>query len=438
MKKRVFAALLSAALLLTVCTGCGGTKSSKTRSRVEGVLDETLAAASAAVEGAAVSVPEETPADKTAELQAAFDAITVDSRYAACKRYVLVNDYDGDGRQEAFGYFGEAKMNGEYPQWERLHIYYISADGAVTSVYNADDEFSEDDMLCGGPVNQKTLEPTDFSASYISSGKQTFALFDVGYPYSDYFTMALTIYNGEPTVSYPDSGLSAGADGYFVAYGYDDQTIYTVKDGKFVQVGTAASSELANSAVEKTTPEKAWAKYKSGILSDWADLYGCDTTNALEYLITADYDGDGRQEAYAVLAEAKDDWELSNWAGVYYITPDGYIFCVQKNASDGSWLYGGLADDENYASDPQSCLMTAGSQKFLRWEISAGGSSSVTAVYGVKDGIPYQPEISEDYQWFHEENGKYYGTTSDFSKDYHDYIDHEFTFDAASGEFNLK
>ena len=49
----------------------------------------------------------------------------------------------------------------------------------------------------------------------------------------------------------------------------------------------------------------------------------------------------------------------------------------------------------------------------------------MTSILGVKDGAPYHPQISEMYQDVRQQGGKYYGTTSDFSRDFHDYIDHE-------------
>lgn len=436
MKKRVFAAVLSCCMLLTVCSGCG----KKTIRRNEGTLNESVTSMlDKAAENTASSPAAET-VDRTAEFQAVMDAVSVDSRYASCKRYVMVNDYDGDGKQEAFGFFGEASPMNGYPRWERLHIYYISSEGAVTVLCDPEQEFSEDDMLCGTPANQDALDPTDFSASYLTSGNQTFALFEVGYPYSEYFTMAWTVYGGEPVCSYAEAGLRPAAEGWYVADGYDEQLVYRVREGELMEVGTGASDALAaqNGMTGLRSPEQAWEKNKSGILQELADLYGLNTAGALEYFIPADYDGDGKQEAFGILAGDQTDWGFSDWARIYYISSDGFIFCAQSSRADGTQLYGYLPGSDGYAADPQSCLLTAGNQKFLRWELSAGGSGSVTSILGVKDGAPYHPQISEMYQDVRQQGGKYYGTTSDFSRDFHDYIDHELVFDPAQGEFSEK
>lgn len=156
------------------------------------------------------------------------------------------------------------------------------------------------------------------------------------------------------------------------------------------------------------------------------------------YVMVNDYDGDGKQEAFGILAGDQTDWGFSDWARIYYISSDGFIFCAQSSRADGTQLYGYLPGSDGYAADPQSCLLTAGNQKFLRWELSAGGSGSVTSILGVKDGVPYHPQISEMYQDVRQQGGKYYGTTSDFSRDFHDYIDHELVFDPAQGEFSEK
>ena len=46
------------------------------------------------------------PLDTTAIFQNAIDGVAADAEYAENERYVIVNDYDGDGKQEAFGFLG--------------------------------------------------------------------------------------------------------------------------------------------------------------------------------------------------------------------------------------------------------------------------------------------------------------------------------------------
>ena len=111
MKKRVFAAVLICCMLLTVCSGCG----KKTIRRNEGTLNESVTSMlDKAAENTASSPAAET-VDRTAEFQAVMDAVSVDSRYASCKRYVMVNDYDGDGKQEASGSWRGIKPTGDSP-----------------------------------------------------------------------------------------------------------------------------------------------------------------------------------------------------------------------------------------------------------------------------------------------------------------------------------
>lgn len=55
------------------------------------------------------------PLDTTAIFQNAIDGVAADAEYAENERYVIVNDYDGDGKQEAFGFLGI--RNDEYQTW---------------------------------------------------------------------------------------------------------------------------------------------------------------------------------------------------------------------------------------------------------------------------------------------------------------------------------
>lgn len=69
------------------------------------------------------------PLDTTAIFQNAIDGVAADAEYAENERYVIVNDYDGDGKQEAFGFLGI--RNDEYQTWESVKLYYLKSDGSV-------------------------------------------------------------------------------------------------------------------------------------------------------------------------------------------------------------------------------------------------------------------------------------------------------------------
>ena len=366
----------------------------------------------------------------TGSFQQIMDSIEVSGEYASSKRYVLVNDYDGDGKDEAFGYFGDLNtQDWSWLQWDKLHIYYISAEGDVTPVYTPEMSAADGSLvLCGRPTGCTSADTTDFSASYFTNGNRTFARFDITY-LDDVGggTATLTVVDGKPKMSFAPSDLTPTFDGFFIAEDYDGQKIYAENNGEFVYVGQVACSAMAGAFNDKNTPEAAWQKYESSVRQWMEQTEGYSPSTMTSRVVTGDYDGDGRQEAYAILEEPEDDMGTP-WAHVYYISPNGYIIYVRGYAEDG-FMYGYLRDDSP---------LSAGNQKFLLWELDAGGSGSSTLLFGVKDGVPYEPEISGSYQFFRQSGSGYTGTLSDFSQGFHDYIDKTLTFDAASGEFKEK
>ncbi len=387
--------------------------------------------------GGAADIGDENGADDGAEntapnrFQQIMDSIEVPSEYASCKRYVLVNDYDGDGREEAFGYFGLLDSDGTGPVWNKLYIYFISAEGQVTCVYDPSANAENEMPMCGRPLGVTSSDPTDFSRCYFQYGTQTMAIFDMTVlgDLSD-ANMAFTVSDGQPVAMTAPFDLQPTMDGFFVGGDYDGDYVYAIRDNDFVQVGQVACAAMDGEFSDKNTPEAAWKKYESSIREWEEQTEGYDTSTFISRVVTGDYDGDGRQEAFAILEAPEDDWNTS-WAHVYYISPNGYIIYVRGYANAGV-MYGFLRGRD------QPELLSAGNQKFLLWELDAGGSGSTTLIFGVRDGAPYEPYVSGGYMMFQQEGSGYLGLTSDFSGDHHRYIEHNFTFDAASGQFKKK
>ena len=66
------------------------------------------------------------------------------------------------------------------------------------------------------------------------------------------------------------------------------------------------------------------------------------------------------------------------------------------------------------------------------------GSGSLSYIFGINDGSPYEPPISGQYMQFETakyDDTVYIGQTSDFSMGYHNYIITEVVFESDSGEF---
>ena len=112
------------------------------------------------------------------------------AEYAENERYVIVNDYDGDGKQEAFGFLGI--RNDEYQTWESVKLYYLKSDGSVEKIaLNGD--------VTGGPAKVSGTEQMDFSESFITLGNKTFLDFEIGYSASEPTTVLFGVNDGNYT-----------------------------------------------------------------------------------------------------------------------------------------------------------------------------------------------------------------------------------------------
>ena len=156
------------------------------------------------------------------------------------------------------------------------------------------------------------------------------------------------------------------------------------------------------------------------------------------YFLLADFDGDGAQEAFGITGTF-DGQMVYQDTKIYFVDSLGNISCVRETTWQGSRLYGYLLsqvpESTNKADD---FFLSAGTSKFIIWEVSACGSGSLSIILGVRDGKAYEPEISEHYMSFKQnELGEFIGLTSDFSKGFHDYIEHAFLFDETNGQFVL-
>ena len=142
----------------------------------------------------------------------------------------LVNDYDGDGKVEAYAFGGEE--NSQYTQWDYIEVYYIDPIGNVTPV------ITKSTPLVGDPYNTKSLDQNDFRDSYLTIGKQTYALFNVGSVYGSCgYTIALSSYKGKPTYSDVDGSIERVTDQGLVivpSMGTDDYDVYVSQNGKLV------------------------------------------------------------------------------------------------------------------------------------------------------------------------------------------------------------
>lgn len=153
------------------------------------------------------------------------------------------------------------------------------------------------------------------------------------------------------------------------------------------------------------------------------------------YFLPADYDGDGRKEAFGFTGTF-DGQKGYDGVKIYYISPVGELDCVRSRTNYGDPLYGWLLTQPAGGGEGDNYFLFASGDRFLVWEISAYGSGSSSVILGVKDGKAYEPAVSEQYMTFRQTGpGQFTGLTSDFSQGCHAYREQQFIYRKSTGEF---
>lgn len=116
-----------------------------------------------------------------------------------------------------------------------------------------------------------------------------------------------------------------------------------------------------------------------------------------------DFDGNGSKEAFAVIAEESTPNPEHIIKEVWFIDAEGNETQMPGDFND---LY--IVSDPTYAE----CSDKHG---FLGFDISALGSGWNTLIYGVKDNVPYELDLSRNTQGFYKkEDGTLYTTKNEF------------------------
>ncbi len=143
----------------------------------------------------------------------------------------------------------------------------------------------------------------------------------------------------------------------------------------------------------------------------------------------ADFDGDGKKEAFAVLTEEESDETLSI-KEVYFINADGEITLMPEDA-ELTYL--------SYYPDSETYLECQG-KGFFSVDMGGFGSGYHTLLYSVKDGKPYQLSISKDLQGFYQDaaTGKFYTVQGELVPGVgHAYPTYELVYDEETQEFSI-
>lgn len=109
-------------------------------------------------------------------------------------------------------------------------------------------------------------------------------------------------------------------------------------------------------------------------------------------------------------------------AEIYYI---GWGGTILRMAYSSGQLY--QVNQWGYTTDDS--MIKAGNQRFALWQIPGAGHAA-TRVFGARNGVPYEPQISGKLSYFYQEdNGRFYAESDT------KYVDDEYLFNASTGEF---
>lgn len=404
---RMAAAAVLAAVFLTAC----------------GAKQAPAAASEAAGESmpASESVPaseiaEEKP-DETEKFKEVFEKVEMPTYFYLddCERYVLVEDYDGDGTQEAFAFCGrQSNLFPDEPSWETINLYYIDPDGNVTAVLGGDSTY---DTINGRPAGLESGEPWDFSNSFFQTGDATFLVWNACYWEGGWFSVAMTVKDNEPILSYTGINFHKTEDGRFVAYSESGEELEyeLAEDGTFVQKGSLTemirTEQSSLGSLSEETLKKIWEEGEE-YYYEWLDL-GVEESDLSYYFLPEDYDGDGAREAYVIWGQFDENGRGEN-INIFFVNSQGSITRLPDlyyelglylpYPMNGCLPGAGAPTGENQSD----ALIDTGDKKFLVWESEDYGPYTISTILSVEDDRIFVSEQSDFYQGFHKaEDGTY-------------------------------
>lgn len=159
-----------------------------------------------------------------------------------------------------------------------------------------------------------------------------------------------------------------------------------------------------------------------GITPDFDKLKsGLEFYYSVYAMKAADYDGDGKEEAFVVLGEKNSSSKAVQ--GIYYIYSNGWIEPARTDFSVD------LFSNANYVEYD--------GKGFFACDVSGGGSGWVTYLFSVQNGWCQELNLSGSLQSFFKKDDTCYTTKSVFSAQYgHQYVDVPLNYDKDTQEFS--
>lgn len=192
------------------------------------------------------------------------------------------------------------------------------------------------------------------------------------------------------------------------------------KDGKKINV--AANNNTIIDSIELQILQKEYTE------SDLKEKVITESGGNIGSWVYEDFDGNGTKEAYAVITGNHDSiTECDQLEDIYFINGNGEI---TKMPGD---FWGGLY----YSKTKEYEYFVCQGKGFFAVDSGNGGSGWQTLLYSVKDGSPYELDISRAIQGFNERDGIYYTTENEFYEEGgHGYPEVELIYNSSTQQFS--
>lgn len=203
--------------------------------------------------------------------------------------------------------------------------------------------------------------------------------------------------------------IKVTADGYEE---YNSDEVINVEKDFDTILDTIQLKKIKKEYTESDLKEKVLAE-SGGNIGSW---------------VYEDFDGNGTKEAYAVITGNHDSiTECDQLEDIYFINGNGEI---TKMPGD---FWGGLY----YSKTKEYEYFVCQGKGFFAVDSGNGGSGWQTLLYSVKDGSPYELDISRAIQGFNERDGIYYTTENEFYEEGgHGYPEVELIYNSSTQQFS--
>lgn len=254
-------------------------------------------------------------------------------------------------------------------------------------------------------------------------GDDTVSLSEMLSDYDAYFANLTPYQTTVQTI--PCSVSSADRDGYYDTMSDEEKLAvltesynawsYT-EDDSVEQPLADVVDELRDDATEDTSASETSSAKTESELKDNIAAYG--DIVGWEYV---DYDGDGQKEAFAVIGG--EELGYTTLIAVYFIDSSDAV-----TQMSGDFLHGYI-----YSSSYTECERKG----FFTCATESGGLGSQALLYSVKNGTPYELDISREIYCFWEKDGVYYTGELDYSSGGLGYKYIELIYDSTTQQFTL-